>query len=246
MDGSVILLLIVYSMGNALLCMIVAEAKGGSSGWFFAGLVLGIFGLIGAAGLPDRRGITQSGKIISLKKCPDCAEDIKLEARVCRYCGRQFTDDDTRNHFIDVLRNSNPSAIMNILPRLSAQQDEQLIPPMLDAISKIGKSIPNQFDQGNQAYRSLIDILKEWENPVVIPAVAKLLKDGPAYLRLPLIELIGKFKTEECASLLTDLIEDSAVADEVVGALRRIGASARNPLEKVLKVGSRSARKKAE
>ena len=24
------------------------------------------------------------------KKCPDCAEAIKIEARVCRFCGRNF------------------------------------------------------------------------------------------------------------------------------------------------------------
>lgn len=28
------------------------------------------------------------------KRCPDCAETIKLEAKVCRYCGRQFSDDE--------------------------------------------------------------------------------------------------------------------------------------------------------
>jgi len=29
-----------------------------------------------------------------MKTCPDCAEKIMLEARVCRYCRRRFTDED--------------------------------------------------------------------------------------------------------------------------------------------------------
>lgn len=28
------------------------------------------------------------------KKCPDCAEYIKLEARVCKHCGHRFSDEE--------------------------------------------------------------------------------------------------------------------------------------------------------
>jgi hypothetical protein len=29
-----------------------------------------------------------------MKKCPDCAEIIRLKARICRFCKRQFTDQE--------------------------------------------------------------------------------------------------------------------------------------------------------
>jgi predicted amidophosphoribosyltransferase len=28
------------------------------------------------------------------KKCPDCAEYIKLEAQVCKHCGHEFSEDE--------------------------------------------------------------------------------------------------------------------------------------------------------
>jgi hypothetical protein len=30
------------------------------------------------------------------KKCPDCAEIIQLEAKICRFCTRQFTDHEVQ------------------------------------------------------------------------------------------------------------------------------------------------------
>lgn len=41
------------------------------------------------------------------KTCPDCAEEIKLEARVCRFCGRQFEPPHTTE---DTEPGSDPSA----------------------------------------------------------------------------------------------------------------------------------------
>lgn len=74
-----------------ILCFVVAfswEAKGLSYSKGFAisfffspviGILMGIFESIGFSKIP-----TDS------KECPDCGETIKLDARICRFCGHKF------------------------------------------------------------------------------------------------------------------------------------------------------------
>jgi len=38
------------------------------------------------------------------KKCPDCAEYIKLEAQVCKHCGREFSEDEVERQVVDAFR----------------------------------------------------------------------------------------------------------------------------------------------
>lgn len=73
---------------------IVASSKGRSPfGWLILGALFGIFALILVAALP-RKGNPSDAitgtDIITPKthvKCPDCAEFVKKEARVCKHCG---------------------------------------------------------------------------------------------------------------------------------------------------------------
>jgi hypothetical protein len=80
-----------------LLCGVAAgtiyERKGRSGGMgFVGGLLLGPIGVVLAwAASPDPTGIERAKTSdSSLKKCPYCAEHVKREATVCRFCQREL------------------------------------------------------------------------------------------------------------------------------------------------------------
>lgn len=71
----------------------IADLRGGPGGLgFILGFLLGPFGLIAAFYLGDEQSreqaLIESGR---RKPCPACAELVKPEAKVCRYCGHDFT-----------------------------------------------------------------------------------------------------------------------------------------------------------
>lgn len=83
----------------AVVTAIIASSKGRSGGgWFFIGLILGIFGIILIACMPSIRpqqvtfAATPAGNAPAqaTKACPDCGETVLAVANVCKHCGFRF------------------------------------------------------------------------------------------------------------------------------------------------------------
>ena len=77
----------------AIFSAAIASSKHRSSGgWFVLGFLFGPFALISVGLMPTLRSGSEARTEPNqneLRKCPQCAEMIKREAKKCRYCGSE-------------------------------------------------------------------------------------------------------------------------------------------------------------
>ncbi|MFZ2856813.1 hypothetical protein [Acidovorax sp.] len=118
-------LLILFLSG--VVTAIVATNKGRSTfGWFCLGVALGPIGLVLSLVVSKNLSVIEGKAINSgeMKKCPFCAEIIKQEAVVCRFCGSDIKSTENnmifdelivRNFRENISKNTNLKDIQNLI-----------------------------------------------------------------------------------------------------------------------------------
>jgi hypothetical protein len=95
-----ILVVVVFWVFFGVVSASIASARGRSGfGWFLLGILFGPFGLV-VAFLPTAEATRQEqarqqGLAPGWRKCPFCAEVVREEALVCRYCQRELLPNPT-------------------------------------------------------------------------------------------------------------------------------------------------------
>jgi len=97
----------------SIICAALASRSGrDTTAWFFLGLIFGLFAVLAILLLPKKLPRDQ-------KTCPMCAEAVKSEALVCRFCGHEFLDAPSTSKS----RSASPTELSAAMAKLAAERE---------------------------------------------------------------------------------------------------------------------------
>ena len=86
------IIIILWVLCGIITAVIASEKGHNGCGWLLIGCLLGVFGVVLAIVVSPNVEMIEAKKLAkgANKKCPSCAELVKVEAVKCRHCGEEL------------------------------------------------------------------------------------------------------------------------------------------------------------
>jgi hypothetical protein len=87
-----LLVIIAWLTCGAFTAYVASQRGANGCLWLLLGFLFGPLALIAAFASGGGPRSTEQPEAVVQKKCPDCAEVVRAEARKCRFCGHEFPE----------------------------------------------------------------------------------------------------------------------------------------------------------
>lgn len=195
---TLLIILILQAIISGCLASSLAHNKGFSPvEWLGIGLLLGVFGLIAAAGLPNRKVMAPARRLE--KKCPDCAGYVPVEARVCRHCHHPFDAQALRQTFLPMLTDQAQKVRCQALTIMAQAR----IPGLVDEV--IG--LIEQTDPGEQELEKANEYLIAINQPETARALLSIIRKSTSISKDKFFKIIKTIRALRDPSCLSELVD---------------------------------------